>query len=52
MSETETLAGPSELQTNVWDLLLQTLIGTTAFFAVAVLTLLGFSVAMRTTPGG
>lgn len=47
MSETDAFAGPSTLQADVLDLLLQTVIGTIAFLGLVILILFGFSIAMR-----
>lgn len=43
----DALTGARTLPADVWDLTLQTLIGTGAYMAVVVLMLVGFSVAMR-----
>ena len=47
MGEAGALSGASTLRADVVDLLLQTVIGTIAFFGVVVIMLLGFSIAMR-----
>ena len=47
MTEPEALAGALTLRADAGDLLMQTVIGTVAFFAIVMLILVAFTIAMR-----